>query len=161
MAALREVLGGLGHDDVRTHLQSGNAVFRSAQGDERTLRAGIEAALLERFGFEVGCVVRDAAYLRAVVDACPFDADALEGRQLHVTYVSEPVDPERFAGLDAAAYLPDEFRLGDRAVYLYAPDGVGRSKLAVVLGRPALFPGSVATSRNWNTVVKLVELTHG
>jgi uncharacterized protein (DUF1697 family) len=161
MAELRELLGGLGHEGVRTHLQSGNAVFRSAWEDTEALRRGIEAALLDRFGFEVGCVVRDAAYLRDVVDGCPFDADALEGRQLHVTYFSGRVGPERLSGLDPTAHLPDEFRLGDRALYLYAPEGVGRSKLADALNRPGLFGDTVATSRNWNTVVKLVELTHG
>ncbi|MCF3962989.1 DUF1697 domain-containing protein [Streptomyces fuscigenes] len=161
MAELRDVLGGLGLEDVRTHLQSGNAVFRNTGTDAEALRAAIGAALLDRFGTEIACIVRDAAYLRSVVDDCPFDAASLEGRQLHVTYFSAPVGPERFAGLDPAAYLPEEFRLGDRALYLYAPDGLGRSKLGAALGRPGLHPGTIATSRNWNTVVKLVELTHG
>ncbi|MGQ4517224.1 DUF1697 domain-containing protein [Streptomyces sp. DW26H14] len=161
MAELRETLAGLGYERVRTHLQSGNAVFEAAERDAEALRGQIEAALLGRFGFEVGCVVRDAAYLRAVVDDCPFDAAALEGRQLHVTYLSAPLGPERLAGIDPAAYRPEEFRLGDRALYLYAPDGLGRSRLAAALARPGLFAGTVATSRNWNTVVKLVELTHG
>jgi uncharacterized protein (DUF1697 family) len=61
--------------------------------------------------------------------------------------------------VDRAAFLPEEFRLGDRALYLYAPDGLGRSKLAVELSRPRRTKGLIATSRNWNTVLKLVELT--
>ncbi|GAA3731906.1 DUF1697 domain-containing protein [Streptomyces tremellae] len=164
MAGLRETLGGLGLEAVRTRLRSGNAVFRTP-GDDRpaddALRARIEAALRERFGSGTGCVVRDAAYLEAVVAGCPFDAHALKGRQLHVTYFSAPVDPARLADLDPGAYLPEEFRLGDRALYLLAPDGVGRSKLAAALGRPARYPGVVATSRNWNTAVRLMELTRG
>lgn len=161
MADLRALLTQLGHDGVQTHLQSGNAVFTSVSDDAEAVRGELERGIEERFGFPVDCLIRDAAYLRAVVDACPFPADTLEGRQLHVTYLSEPVAPERFASLDTAAYLPEEFRLGDRALYLYAPDGLGRSKLAAALSRPALFKDIVATSRNWNTVVKLVELTHG
>ncbi|MFF2525218.1 DUF1697 domain-containing protein [Streptomyces liangshanensis] len=160
MADLRALIEGLGHGDVVTYLQSGNAVFTSASDDEDAVARELEQAIEERFGFTVGCVVRDGAYLRTVVDACPFPADTLEGRQLHVTFFSAPVDPERLASVDPAGYLPEEFRLGDRALYLYAPDGLGRSKLAVPLGRPALFKGVTATSRNWNTVVKLVELTH-
>lgn len=160
MPELREVLSGLGHGDVVTYLQSGNAVFTTTSADdEGTLARALEGAIEERFGFAVDCLVRDAAYLRAVREACPFPADTLEGKQLHLTFLSEPVGPERLASVDPALYLPDEFRLGDRALYLYAPDGIGRSKLAEVLARPALFRGIVATSRNWNTVVKLVELT--
>ncbi|MFI1971734.1 hypothetical protein BLA24_19860 [Streptomyces cinnamoneus] len=160
MAGLRELLTELGHGDVRTYLQSGNAVFTSAVEDEEALAAQLRQAIWERFGFDVGVLVRGHAYLRAVADACPFPAASLEGRQLHVTFFSEPVDAARFASVEAARYAPEEFRLGDRALYLYAPDGLGRSKLAEVLTRatPAK-SGIVATSRNWNTVVKLVEWT--
>ncbi|MFD5712067.1 DUF1697 domain-containing protein [Streptomyces pharetrae] len=159
MADLRTLLESLGHDGVRTYLQSGQAVFASAHGDEDALAAGLTRAIEQRYGFPVDVIVRDHAYLKRVADACPFPAADLEPKQLHVTYFSAPVDEERFAGIDRESHLPEEFRLGDRALYLYAPDGLGRSKLADVLSRPRLTQGLVATTRNWNTVLKLVELT--
>ncbi|MEU4659076.1 DUF1697 domain-containing protein [Streptomyces sp. NPDC023723] len=159
MADLRALLEELGYGEVRTHLQSGQAVFSAGSGDEESLAAGLAAAIERRFGFAVDVIVRDHAYLRAVVDACPFPAAELAPRQLHVTYFSAPVDAGRFAHIDQAACLPEEFRLGDRALYLYAPNGLGRSKLAELLSRPRVTKGVVATTRNWNTVVKLVELT--
>ncbi|MYR42156.1 DUF1697 domain-containing protein [Streptomyces sp. SID5910] len=159
MAELRALLEGLGHDAVRTHLQSGQAVFTSGHGDEESLAAELSQAIEKHFGFLVDVIVRDHAYLRAVAEACPFPAADLEPKQLHVTYFSAPVGEERFASLDRAAFLPEEFRLGDRALYLYAPDGLGRSKLAEALSKPRVNKGVIATSRNWNTVVKLVELT--
>ncbi|MEU6122915.1 DUF1697 domain-containing protein [Streptomyces sp. NPDC047123] len=159
MARLRPLLEGLGHGDVRTHLQSGNAVFTADGGDEETLAAGIGRALEEEFGFAVDVLVRDGAYLKAVVDACPFPAADLEPKQLHVTYFSAPVDEDRFASLAPGDFLPEEFRIGDRVLYLYAPEGLGRSKLAEQLSKPALTRGIIATSRNWNTVTRLVEMT--
>lgn len=159
MAGLRAVLEGLGHQDVRTYLQSGQAAFTPSGGDEDSLAAGITAALERHFGFPVDVLVRDHAYLRAVERDCPFPAAELEGRQLHVTYFSEPVGADRFAGIDRETYLPEEFRLGDRALYLYVPDGLGRSRLAEHLAKPRLTKGLIATTRNWNTVRKLVELT--
>ncbi|MGW6062579.1 DUF1697 domain-containing protein [Streptomyces sp. NPDC055189] len=159
MGELRPLLSDLGFGDVRTHLQSGNAVFTTEAADENDLAARVSEAIEGHFGFAVDVLVRDGAYLKAVADACPFPAADLEGKQLHVTYFSEQVDASRLDGLDQKAYLPEEFRLGDRALYLYAPDGLGRSKLGEVLSRPALFKGVIATSRNWNTVAKLVELT--
>ncbi|CAL9621562.1 hypothetical protein SUDANB176_05856 [Streptomyces sp. enrichment culture] len=159
MADLRTLLEGLGHDGVRTYLQSGQAVFTSGHGDEESLAAELTAAIERRFGFGVDVIVRDHAYLAAVADACPFPAGELEPKQLHVTYFSAPVGPERFAGIDRAAHLPEEFRLGDRALYLYAPNGLGRSKLAEQLARPRVNRGVIATTRNWNTVLRLVELT--
>ncbi|MFF1685330.1 MULTISPECIES: DUF1697 domain-containing protein [unclassified Streptomyces] len=159
MARLRPLIEGLGHGDVRTYLQSGNATFTSGHGDEESLAAELSAAIEKEFGFPVDVIVRDHAYLASVADACPFPVDSLEGRQLHVTYFSGPVGPERFASVDPAEFAPEDFRLGPRALYLYAPGGLGRSKLGAVLSRPALNKGLIATSRNWNTVVKLVEMT--
>ncbi|MET8899835.1 DUF1697 domain-containing protein [Streptomyces sp. NPDC004538] len=159
MADLRALLTDLGHDAVRTYLQSGQAVFAAAHGDEESLAAELAGAIEKRFGFAVDVIVRDHAYLKAVAEACPFPAAELEAKQVHVTYFSAPVDAERFAAVDGPAFLPEEFRLGDRALYLYAPDGLGRSKLAEALARPRVTKGVVATTRNWNTVVKLVEMT--
>ncbi|MFC9925996.1 DUF1697 domain-containing protein [Streptomyces sp. NPDC127190] len=160
MADLRALLSDLGHTGVRTHLQSGQAVFSTGRGDEGSLAAELSGAIEERFGFPVDVIVRDHAYLRAVAEACPFPAAGLQPKQLHVTYFSQPVTPDRYAGIDPAVHLPEEFRLGDRCLYLYAPDGLGRSKLADVLSRPRYAAGGlIATTRNWNTVLKLVELT--
>ncbi|MER7562186.1 DUF1697 domain-containing protein [Streptomyces sp. NPDC097941] len=159
MADLRTLMEDLGHGGVRSYLQSGQAVFTADHGDEDTLAAELTDAIEKRFGFTVDVIVRDHTYLKAIADNCPFPAAELEGRQLHVTYFSAPVDAARFAEIDQAAHLPEEFRLGDRALYLYAPNGLGRSKLAEQLSRPRLNKGVIATSRNWNTVVKLVEMT--
>lgn len=159
MAELRTLLRELGHADVGTYLQSGNAVFSSDRGDEESLAAELAEAMEKHFGFGVDVLVRDHAHLRSVREACPFPAAELEGRQLHVTYFSGPVDAGRFASVDPAAFLPEEFRLGDRVLYLYAPDGLGRSKLAGALAKPRVLKGITATTRNWNTVVKLEELT--
>lgn len=159
MAELRAVMEGLGHGGVRTYLQSGQAVFTSGHGDADSLAAELTAAIEKHFGFSVDVIVRDHAYLAAVADDCPFPAADLEAKQLHVTYLSAPVDADRFAALDQPAFLPEEFRLGDRALYLYVPDGLGRSKLAEQLAKPRLTKGLIATTRNWNTVVKLVEMT--
>lgn len=160
MAELRSVLEGLGYRDVKTYLQSGNAVFTApADHSDEVVRQAVEAAIGKHFGFTVDCLVRDHDYLAAVERDCPFPAAELEGKQLHAFYLSGAVDAKRFAGIDEDAFRPEAFALGDRVLYLYAPDGLGRSKLGEALSRPALFKGVTVTARNWNTVRKLVELT--
>ncbi len=161
MAELRTLIEELGHGGVQTYLQSGNAVFSTDRGDEDSLLAAELAEAMEKhFGFGVGVLVRDHAYLRAVREACPFPADELEAKQLHVTYFSGPVDAERFASVDPAVFLPEVVPASatGRSI-LYAPDGLGRSKLAEALSKPRLLKAVTATTRNWNTVVKLEELT--
>ncbi|MBW5485159.1 DUF1697 domain-containing protein [Streptomyces bambusae] len=159
MAELRAVMTELGYGDVATYLQSGNAVFTSPEQDTGLLARELERAIETRFGFRVACLVVDGAYLRAVADACPYPAAELEGRQLHATFLSQQPAEDRFAAIDGQAFLPEEFAVGDKVVYLYAPEGLGRSKLAEALFRPAVLKGIDATTRNWNTVAKLVELT--
>jgi uncharacterized protein (DUF1697 family) len=161
MADLRALLADLGLTDAATHLQSGNAVFTGPDAAADGLTADLERALAERFGFGVDCIVRDAGYLRAVVEDCPFPAAELEPKQVHVTYLSADAGPERFAGITAEEFAPEEYRTGDRLIYLYAPEGLGRSRLADALARPAVTRGLVATTRNWNTVTRLAELTAG
>ncbi|MGP3951902.1 DUF1697 domain-containing protein [Streptomyces sp. 7N604] len=159
MAALRELLGGLGYGDVRTLLQSGNAVFSRDEQDPGGVAAELERALADRFGFEVACVVLSAAELRAVVERNPFPPSSFEPAKFLVTFLSGPVDPGRLSGIDPEAYLPDEFRLGEREIFLHCPNGIGRSKLAEVLANAKL--GVTATARNWNTVTKLLAMTDG
>lgn len=167
MAELRELLSGLGYRDVRTYLASGNVVFTvddadagSADGGEDALAAKISAALKERFGFDVPCLVRGHAYLKAVLEACPFPADEIAGTQLHAVFYSADGAADRYADFDRQAFLPEEFRFGDRVMYLYVPDGLGRSPLAVALAKPAgRMRGIEATSRNWNTLKALLEMT--
>lgn len=156
MAELREVLAGLGYTDVKTYLNSGNAVF-TTEGDPDDLTVAIEEALAAHFGFAIDTFVVDGPYLRRVIDACPFPADELEGKQLHVNFLSE--DPgDRFDQIKAADFAPEDFRLGEKAVYLYAPAGLGVSKLGVELARPKVVKGLRVTSRNWNTVKALGEM---
>jgi uncharacterized protein (DUF1697 family) len=160
MADLRAILTELGYEDPVTHLQSGNAVFGYGGRDGEDALAGrLAGAIEKRFGFRPGCLVRRGDYLRRIADGCPFPVTGEAGRTLHVVYCSGPVEPERFAALDPAGYAPEEFRAGERALYLRLPGGLGRSRLAAALERPALLKGLVTTTRNWNTVVRLAELT--
>jgi uncharacterized protein (DUF1697 family) len=167
MADLRDLLTGLGYRNARTYLASGNAVFdvpddAEDAGDHAAIAARISAALADRFGFDVPCLVRTGAYLDAVIKACPFPADTLEGKQLHAVFYSADVTADRYADIDRAAFLPEEFRLGEQVMYLYAPNGLGRSELAAALAKPAgRLKGIQATGRNWNSVKALAEMASG
>jgi len=161
MAQLREILGGLGWTGVRTYLNSGNAVFAAPETDPAELAARLEKAVAGHFGFDVDCFVIDGPYLRRVVDVCPFPAEELSGKQLHVSFLSGEPSAEKFGEVDTGAFLPEEFRLGELAYYLYAPSGLGVSKLAVELGRTKYVKGLTVTSRNWNTVQALLEMSAG
>ncbi len=154
MAELREVMSGLGWSDVRTYLQSGNAVFRTRDPEPGP---ALERAVEERFGFEVRCLVRTAKELREIAAACPLPVDRLDSAKVLVLFLEEEPAGDHFAGLDPQRFAPDEFHVVGRAVYCWFPDGMGRSNLPAAL--EAVRPKLTMTGRNWRTVQRLIELT--
>ncbi len=152
MADLRSWLGDLGYADVRTLVQSGNIVFRTAKRPATVLRE-VEARLAEGAGFAIDCVVRTAEELRAVVEADPLGSVADNASRYHVSFLREAPEQPDFA---PDAFAPELFHVGEREIYFWTPDGVIHSRML------AAFPtrkGEVATMRNWNTVTKLLALT--
>jgi uncharacterized protein (DUF1697 family) len=156
MAQLRKVMEGLGYTDVATLLQSGNAVFTSKEKRPAKVIQQLEAAIEQEFGFPVPIVLRTRDELAAIIQANPYPDAAEAPSRFLVTFLSEEPDPTRLQQIDPAAYLPDEFRAAGREIYARFPNGIGNSKLAAVLGGPRL--GVTPTGRNWNTVLKLLEL---
>jgi uncharacterized protein (DUF1697 family) len=159
MAQLRELMEGLGYTEVATLLQSGNAVFTCKEKNPAKVGKQLEEAIVQEFGFEVSVVLRTRDELEAVIKANPLPGAEDAPSQFLVMFLSEAPDPKRFAQIDPAAYLPDEFRLVGREIYARFPNGVGRSKLATVLGGTRL--GVIPTGRNWSTVMKLLDLADG
>jgi len=154
MAELRDIFGTLGCENVRTYIQSGNAVFSSdATADE--VSASLRTEIGKRFGFEPQVLVLTAGRFNDIAAGNPYaDVDA-EPKSVHVAFLTaDPVDPDLEA-LDELRSGGEHFELRDGAFYLHAPDGIGRSKLAAKLDRCL---GVATTGRNWRTVTKLIEL---
>jgi uncharacterized protein (DUF1697 family) len=157
MATLRDLLAATGATEVRTHLQSGNALFTHAREDPDGLAATLHQALADELGLDITCMVRTAAELRRVVEANPFDMAGVDGSRFTVVFLAGPVPHDRLAALDEAAFAPDEFRAGEREIYAHFPHSIRDSRLAARLTDREL--GVAATSRNWNTVTRLLEMT--
>lgn len=152
MQELRSVLAGLGLQDVRTHIQSGNAVFRR-EGDTADLGPRISAAIDEKFGFAPPVVVLTAAELEQALAACPL-AGAEPG-QLHFWFLAATPSAPDLARLEALRAADETFALRGRVFYLHAPAGIGHSRLAPLVEKALGVPG---TARNGRTVAKLLEL---
>lgn len=154
MEELRELLAKLGCEDVATYIQSGNAVFRY-KGNAAELSDSIATAVDSCFGFRPSVMVLTAGEFDAVAEANPFAADASESKFLHVWFVRKPATSANTARMGELESGGEKFLLTDSAVYLYAPDGIGRSKLA---GGMEKCLGVPATARNWRTVGKIGEM---
>jgi uncharacterized protein (DUF1697 family) len=136
---------------ARPELLTGAAAASPAK-----LESQLEAEIEKRFGLDVEVHVRSAAELAAVIKANPFAAEATrDPSHLLVTFYKTPLDKAKVKAAQAAIDGPERLRADGRHLYMVFPEGIGRSKAAVVVGKK-LGPGG--TARNWNTVQKLAAL---
>ena len=150
MPDLVGLVEGLGGRDVRTYLQSGNVVYTGT----KQVAGGLEHALLAELGVRSPVLVRSARELAALVAAKPY---AAQGKSVSVTFLGGSAPADRLAAVDPGAFGSAEFEVSGREIYLHTPGGYGRSKLNNAFWERKL--STVATTRNWNTVLALAEMT--
>lgn len=159
MVALRKMLSGMGFGDVRTLLQSGNAVFTTRRTDPATLATRIEKAIGAEFGTSVACIVRDGPEMAAVLAGHPLADVADNGSRMMALFLSADPDPALAKEHDPVALDPDRVRLGDRVVYQWCPDGILEAPdVATYVMKNWKV---TVTGRNWNTVTKLAGMLAG
>jgi uncharacterized protein (DUF1697 family) len=155
MAALRDLLTGLGYDDVKTYLQSGNVVLTSGARAAR-LERRLEREIAAKLGLETQVFVRTRDELADVIDRDPLGDVADNPSRYMVSFLSAEPDPKVVRELAAVDVAPEQFVISGRELYAWHPKGFQRSPLAKLLSEQRL--GVSATARNWNTVTKLLAL---
>jgi uncharacterized protein (DUF1697 family) len=155
MDALKEAYVDVGLGQVRTLLQSGNVLFTSRLKDRDALAKRISQELERRFGLEIEVIVRTLAEVRTIVERGPVSARA-DPAKLHVMFLSRVPSAKGAAALVKEHKGPEMIEIRGPEIYLYYPNGMGRSKLSTaVLERRLETSG---TARNWNTLKKLLEV---
>ena len=159
MDDLRSLFAALGHADATTYIQSGNVIFSSPIDESSRLTREIEKRIADDLGVTVTVLLRTRDDLDQVVASSPFAGRDLDPAKLHVTFLAAAPDRERVARFDVPAGEPDEYSIVGREVYLYCPNGYGRTRLNNAYIERRL--GVAATTRNWRVVSKLRDLMAG
>lgn len=153
MAELAAVFEGLGYNEVRTVLRSGNVVFSSDHPLGLSAATVIEAAVFEATGVQSTVLLVPADQFMTAAEANPFTDVATDGSKLFVTFLPALAEPLQLP--DAAALAPELLAVGDRVVYQWMPDGSLQTRVPKSFWKQFPQPG---TARNDNTVRKLVAL---
>ncbi len=158
MDQLRESFEAMGLEDVKTYVQSGNAIFKAAKKSEETLSREIQDRILRDFGFSVSVIVVSSEEINRAIKGNPFvRKKGVDTSKLHVTFLSQAPERSAVKALEALPAKPDEFRHSGKTIYLHCPNGYGTTKLSNNTLERVL---SVrATTRNWRTVNKLYEMS--
>ncbi len=160
MDALKMMYRQLNFQNIESYLQSGNVIFEDDKSDPSDLAATISSKIQEQFGFEVPVIVLNVDDLKAIIDANPFKDDLRMDRQfLHVTFLDSDPKNIDFEKIEAKKSPGEEIVMNKKAVYLYCPNGYGRTKLTNNFLETKLRVG--ATTRNWKTVNELLKIALG
>ena len=157
MADLKSLIGELPFSQVETYIQSGNIVFSSETEDAALLASQISDRIKQEYGYEVEVIIRTAADLHHILMHNPFcEYQSIDQKALYVTFLASAPAPDAVMAIDADAFLPEKFVVAGSSIYFYAANGYGRAKMNNTFFERKL--KVKATTRNWKTVRKLVEM---
>ncbi|MBQ9353962.1 MULTISPECIES: DUF1697 domain-containing protein [unclassified Phyllobacterium] len=151
METLRTVLAVAGFGDVKTYVQSGNVILSSDQTARRV--AEIIGEIFPRtFGFPSRATIRTVDEWNAMVSKNAYPGALDNPKNLHAVIMDDDPTDAALVELASRAAATEEFTVRNRVLYLYTPDGFGRSKMAEALDKVLKVP---LTARNWRTVLTL------
>jgi len=161
MADLKSLYETLGFSNVQTYIQSGNVIF-DYKGDDniRELGTNIQEIIHMKYGYEVPVVVLQADELVNIQQSNPFIMNGISDiERLHLTFLSDLPHVEHLAELNKMVFPPDKLKVNGKSIYLFCAGKSSDSKLTNHLFERTL--KVAATTRNWKTVSKLLELCEG
>jgi uncharacterized protein (DUF1697 family) len=154
MSDLREIVAGLGFEDVCTYLQTGNVVFRGKSVKATRLEQLLESEADKRLGLQTTFFVRTGEEWKATVEHNAFPKQAKnDPGHLVVQFLKNVPSPGAVKALQTASKGPEGIRAKGNRLYIVYPEGIGRSRLTAALMESKL--STVCTGRNWNTVLNL------
>lgn len=158
MDVLQKLYIDLKFKNVQTYIQSGNVIFVSSQTKVSLLETKISKKIKEVFGFDVPVLIKEASELKEILKNNPFVKKCKENsKPLHVTFLSDKPLKENIEKIKEIKFPPDDYLLDGKIIYLYCPNGYGQTKLTNNFFENKL--KVTATTRNWNTINELINLS--
>ncbi len=161
MDRLKEVYASLDFKNVKTYIQSGNVIFESKESDPTKLIRIIEKRIAEVLNFDVKVVIRTKNEMKNIINRNPFKKEDL--KHIYVTFLSDIPSEKLIKDLDHIVTedmknVSDKYNVSKREIYLFLPNGYGRTKLNNNFFEKKL--DTSATTRNWRSINKIVDIAY-
>ena len=154
MADLREALSSSGLEEVQTYIQSGNLIF-SSRLSAAEIRKRICATINTGWNIDVPVLVIKASELARIQSDNPYES--LDPKSVHLTLLGKKPAADAVKRACQVDIGDDQFQIVGKCVYVHCPSGYAKTKIHNNFFEQKL--GVLATSRNWKTVCKLVDLS--
>jgi len=158
MADLSLLYKQLGFSDNKTYIQSGNVIFK-ADGSipEKEIALRIEKGILDKFGYNVPAMIRNTDELQSLFATNPYLSEPdFDPSKMAVIFLHEAITDAQLEKMRNINYPPDKYQLAEREIFIYCPNGFGRTKLYT-----NFFEGKMkvsGTARNWKTITTIRDL---
>jgi uncharacterized protein (DUF1697 family) len=155
MTDLKDLYESLSLENIETYIQSGNIVFQHKTTSTSALEDNIEKKIKEVFNFDVAVFIRTKDEFQKIIENNPFKN--LDINKLYVTFLTETPSKNIVKEIEKAKDESEQFSLSAKEIYLFIPNGYGRTKLSNDFFEKKL--NVSATTRNWKTLNKLFDIT--
>ena len=158
MDDLKALFDKMDFEEVKTYIQSGNVVFKTGESFTDTeLAQRIQQSLTGRYNFYVPVITRSRGEMEKILADNPFLGEKdINPDWLYVTFLADSPRPSDREAISKYDFSPERFCLVRNEAYLYCPKGYGNTKISNLFFENRLKVN--ATTRNWKTVIKLVDL---
>lgn len=154
MAELRKTLLETGFPDVKTYIQSGNVILKSKLSRE-ALQQLIHDLIKEKVGTDVTVIARTHDEIAEVFANNPFPIEAK--KRTYFTFLESVPEDDLIEAVFDSDFSPDEVIFNQDSIYILFATKYSDSKFNNNFFERKLKVG--ATTRNFNTVSKLLELS--
>ena len=158
MTELSSLYKLLGFNENKTYIHSGNVVFRSdLKISDKEIAVKIEKAIFEKFAYSVPVMIRSIDELKLLFSANPFlGVQNFDPSKMAVVFLHDIVTESQYDKMKNINYPPDRYLISGKEIFLYCPNGFGRTKLYTNFFEDKM--GVTGTARNWKTITTVLSL---
>ncbi|MCX6321174.1 MAG: DUF1697 domain-containing protein [Bacteroidia bacterium] len=158
MTDLSALYKNLGFNDAETYIQSGNVIFSSMDDvPVPEIASTIERSILKRFNYNVPVLIRTVEEMRKLISANPFIEERnFEPSKMAVMLLYEKTTKAQIQKVIDIDYPPDKFKIIGKEIFIYCPNGFGRTKLYTNFFEKKM--GVTGTARNWKTITTILQI---
>jgi uncharacterized protein (DUF1697 family) len=158
MTDLASLYISLGFKDAKTFIQSGNVIFSNkSDRSESAICTILEKEILGKFNYTVPVMIRTSRELSDLFTVNPFLGEIkFDAAKMAVIFLHEEPSAEQLKKVKDTDYPPDKFKIIGREIFIYCPNGFGKTKLYTNFFEKKM--GVTGTARNWKTITTLLGL---
>lgn len=157
MTRLVELFRKTGYTDAETYIQSGNIVYTCHNTNIDNITSGIHESILSEFNLNIGVITRTSDEMKKIISANPFlEEPDFDPSKMAVIFLELKPSDAQILKVTGINYPPDKFHINGSEIYIYCPNGFGKTKLYTNFFEAKM--KVTGTARNWRTVNKLIEM---